>query len=309
MRQIPKGASSVVYEDGDVIIKQALPEAGRHYIERQAGGYDIVAELRESGQDIEVNLPALICIDEREIREKRINGVHLDSEIYDPLPRQQKDALAKQTASFLHALHQLRPSEKPKQSIRHIFDSLKNAPHTAKEVIDIFDYKLPDETARAIFDAEKYLRSTPISDEMHVMTHKDLRDQNMLYDEKEKKLGIIDFEMAGVDNVYWDFVPQAPGSIPSWDFIKRTVGFYNAVPDNPIKIDIEKVRNTLVYGTAHEIARVLKDEKERGKVTDLDVKNRAEMLTTKLEPILADAPPSPERPLKMGARMAHRLER
>ncbi|MCL2673148.1 MAG: aminoglycoside phosphotransferase family protein [Alphaproteobacteria bacterium] len=284
---IAKGAHSIVYEDGGTIIKQPLGESGGdYYIDKQAIGYDVVKELLESGQDIGVNLPGLISIDreKRRIVEKRINGVDLRTEVYDSLTERQKDAIAKQMALFLNSMHQLRKPQNPEHPIKHIFDSYKNCPNSAKEIIDAFKNKLSEKAQKPIIDAEKYLMAAPISDEIHVMTHKDLRNQNVMYDEKEQKLAVIDFELAGVGNIYQDFVPYAPASIISWDFTKRIVKSYNSIPDKkyPVAVDIEKVRNALVYGIAHEFARCQKMDDERGQNMNLSTEKRSRILEAML---------------------------
>jgi len=289
MKFISKGAHSIVYEDGDTIIKKA-GEIDHGYIKRQAAGYEVVKELIESGQDTCVTLPSLISIDKDkdEVTEKRINGIELTEKIYDRLSQEQKNGLARQMAVFLNSMHQLRQPKNKGELIRQKIKSSKNSLNSTAEFAAMFENRLPKETVRAISDAEQYILAAPTADEIQVMTHKDLRCQNILYDAKEGRLAVIDFEMAGVANIYNDFVPHAPCSITSWDFTKRIIGFYNSIPNKkyPMAIDIEKVRNTLIYGVAHELSRCLKMEKAEVRDIDTAVKKQIRLLEVTLSPLL-----------------------
>lgn len=296
---LTNGAGSNIYEDfdpihGDIIIKKSRYEPGsqkdKDYIEKQTLGYNLVQELLESGQDVGVDLPGLISIDEdkREIVEKRIDGVDFKTQVYESLSEKAKDTIAQQMALFLNSMHQLRQPQKPQNSIKQIFDRYKNDPSSAQQFLDVFEHKLSKRTEQMILDAEKYLITAKIDDELHVMTHKDLRGQNVMFNKNKQKLSVIDFEMASIANIYWDFVPQSPSSIISWDFTQRVVKYYNAIKNKkyPIEIDVEKVRNALVYGITHEYTRVLKWDKEHNPKDDL-VKNRAKILANKLAALLS----------------------
>ena len=129
--------------------------------------------------------------------------------------------------------------------------------------------------------AEQYLLTADISDEVIVMTHKDLRTSNIMYDESTGKIAVIDFELAGLDNVYHDFVAFAPASSMPWDFTKRVIDFYNKIPDKkyPININPEKVQNMLLYGAMHEFARCVRPEDIKN-TTKQDIDNLINRLET-----------------------------
>jgi thiamine kinase-like enzyme len=300
MRQfLTNGSDSNIYTDTDpvhgaIVIKQSRrdPESKKYndYIKTQTFGYNLIKELLDSGQEIGVNLPVLVSINEekREITEKRINGVDLKTEVYNSLTEQKKDAIARQMALFLNAMHQLRAPQDPKQSIKARFGNYENNPDSAEKFFAMFENKLSERTRKTILDAEECLLSAPISDEAHVMTHADLRTQNIMYDANTESLTVIDFDRAGINNIYFDFVPLAPSGVVSWDFTQRIIRHYNAIPNKkyPISIDAEKTRNAIIFGVAHEYSRILKINKERD--PNKDAGKAAKNLESRLSLLFAE---------------------
>ena len=296
---LARGAGSNVYLDtdevhGEIIIKESryLPgsQQDADYIAHQSRGYDIVNEIRKSGKDFGVVLPELINIidtpEYRAIVEKRISGVDFKDNVYAKITEEQKETAAHQMALFLNTMHQMRPPLRANKSIKHIFNSgcYRDDPKTTKQFEEVFEGHLGSEYINRIAVAEQGLLHSDVSDEVHVMTHRDLRNQNMMYDEKTGRLAIIDFEMVGVDNVYRDFVAASPASGMPWDFMRRVIKHYNAIPNKkyPISIDADKVKNALIYGVAHEYSRVLNGEKQHPDNKDMDIERRARIMENKL---------------------------
>ena len=296
---LARGAGSNVYLDtddvhGDIIIKESRYQPGSQkdidYISHQLRGYDVVNEIRKSGADFSVVLPELInVIDTPEyhaIVEKRICGVDFKGDVYAKLSEEQKETAAHQMAMFLNAMHQMYPPKPADKSIKHIFNSghYRDDPKTTKQFEEVFEGRLAPEYVKRIAAAEQALQHYDTSDEVHVMTHRDLRNQNIMYDENTGRVAIIDFEMAGVDNVYRDFVASSPGSSMSWDFTRRVIRHYNAIEGKkyPITIDEDKVKNAIIYGIAHEMSRVLNTEKRHPDNVGMDIKKRARLLENKL---------------------------
>jgi tRNA A-37 threonylcarbamoyl transferase component Bud32 len=291
---LTSGSASNVYEDnypdfGGVIIKESKNDGGAKYIEKQIVGYGVIRELLDSGRNIGVNLPMLISIDKEkgQIVEKRISGADLTFEIYEKLSNAQKNALAEKMAIFLNAMHRLRPAKPAQKSIKAIYDSNRNVPNSAQEFIECFEHKISPAFEDVIRGAENYLLKSDIADEVHVMTHRDLRDQNIMYDDKTGQISVIDFERAMVSNIYCDLVPVAPASIISWDFTSKIIDFYNKISEN--KLNKEKVRNALIYGIMHEYARCFKlfwekDFANMGKdERNKDMERRAKNIECRLE--------------------------
>lgn len=297
---LARGAGSNVYLDtddvhGDIIIKESRYQPGSQkdieYISHQLRGYDVVNEIRKSGIDFCVVLPELINVidtpEYRAIVEERISGVDFKGDVYAKLSEEQKETAAHQMALFLNTMHQMRIPKPADKSIKHIFNSgcYRDDQKTTKQFQDVFEGHLAPEYVKRIAAAEQALQHYDTSDEVHVMTHGDLRNNNIMYDENTGRVAIIDFEMAGVDNVYRDFVASAPGSSMSWDFTRRVIRHYNAIEGKkyPITIDEDKVKNAMIYGIAHERSRVLNGEKQHPDNKDMDIGRMARLMENRLD--------------------------
>ena len=287
MKVLSKGAHSTVFVDENepgIVIKKANNPESNSYLGRQQHGYDVINSIKAQGKDVGVMLPELVAIDDKEqtIREKIMSGVTFDSnnQTYSSLSEQQKNDIAKQMATFLSVMHS---SSECKPAQDSIINMRKDGPANAEEIIAKFEGRLPKIIVNKLKQAEEYLHTSDTSDEFVVMTHKDLRTSNLMYDANTNKLAVLDFELAGPDNVYRDFVAGAPASSMPWDFTKRVIDFYNQIPDKkyPITINPEKVQNMLLYGVLHEYARCIRPgDNEKATAQDLlRICNKLEMIT------------------------------
>lgn len=276
MQVLNKGAHSTVFVDENepgIVIKKANNPESNTYLKRQQHGYDIIESIKAHSKDLGVALPELVEINDKDqtIREKIVSGVTFDSanETYSSLSEQHKDDIAKQMATFLNAMHSSSECQPAQESI---INMRKDGPRNADEIIAKFEGRLPKHVVNKLKQAEEYLQASDKSDEFVVMTHKDLRTSNLMYDANTNKLAVLDFELAGPDNVYRDFIAGAPASSMPWDFTKRVIDYYNQIPDKkyPIKINPEKVQNMLLYGVLHEYARCIKPG-DNEKATEQDV--------------------------------------
>lgn len=273
MKIIGKGAHSVVYIDPtnpNIIIKQNNSVSGdRGYLKRQQTGYETIERIKKSGYATGVQLPTAIETNEQDgiqtIKEQRISGQTFDNEgrLWDSLTENQKKNTAKQMATFLVAMHsagEIKPADK---SIKTMFD--KSKLHSATDIINAYEGAMPQRLANKLLEAEQYLESTDISDEFHVLTHKDLRINNLMFDHETGQLSVLDFEMAGTDNIYRDFVAYASGSSMPWDYTRRVIAEYNAITPKkyPLKINPEKVQNMLLYAIMHEYSRNVTHEQNK----------------------------------------------
>ncbi len=270
---IGKGAHSSVYinpNKPDIIIKQNNSVAKDfNYIQRQIDGYNIIERIKNSGYEIGVQLPTLIDTKQTDteqiIIEKRINGKTFDNEgnTWHNLSQSQKNNIAHQMAKFLVAMHSsgdMRPADK---SIKSMFEQSKLK--TATDMINAFDGAMPKTLATKLLNAEKYLDSADLSDEIHVLTHSDLRVNNLMYDDKTEQLTVLDFELATQNNIYHDFIARASYSSMPWDYTQRVITKYNAIQNKkyPTKINPKKVQNMLLYAIIHEHARNMTPEQNK----------------------------------------------
>jgi hypothetical protein len=106
-------------------------------------------------------------------------------------------------------------------------------------------------------DIIKHFNERDTADEVTVMTHADIRSQNVLYCKEQKKLAVIDFELAKQRNIYHDFVPTAAASfcLP-YDMLFEIVCQYNqmAEPSN-IAVNVDKIKLLYQLGIFHEYGR------------------------------------------------------
>ena len=269
---IANGAHSGVYVDPkkpDEIIKQSKSNNGGSYIAQQKTGYDIIEQIKKSGYATGAQLPTLISISEingvPSIKEKRISGNTFDRDdmLWKSMDTRQKQNAAKQMAMFLVAMHSTGEIQQPKKSIKTMFDNSKLK--SATDMINAFDGAMPEILANKLKKAEQYLESTDISDEFHVLTHKDLRIQNLMYDKKTQQLSVLDFELAGTDNIYHDFIAFASSGSMPWGFTRLVIDEYNKIQPKkyPLKINPEKVQNMLLYAAMHEYSRNVRPEQNK----------------------------------------------
>ena len=264
MRQVlAKGAHSAVYiddENPNIIIKVPDPKDGA-YIQRQMKGFHLVDSIKEANVG-GVLLPELIEIKEEGgvscLYEKKLAGVCLGAPVWQGLSEVQKNNIARKIAVFLNSMHSCGSYESSNklQELVKSHSRLVNA----DEIIAQFDGTLPKNIEGQLRKSEAYLQGADKSDEVIVMTHSDMRSQNILYDAQTDNVAILDFELAKPDNVYRDFIPFAAASIGMpWDFTRRVIAYYNQLPNKkyPIHIDEKKVQNGLFYGAVHEYARCL----------------------------------------------------
>ena len=265
MKIIGKGAHSVVYIDPtnpNIIIKQNYSiSEDRGYLKRQQTGYETIERIKKSGYATGVQLPSVIETNEQDgvqtIKEQRISGQTFDADgrLWDGLTEKQKNNIAKQMATFLVAMHSTGDIKPADKSIKTMFD--KSKLHNANDIINAYEGAMPQKLANKLLAAEQYLDASDISDEFHVLTHKDLRINNLMLDQETGRLSVLDFEMAGIDNIYRDFVAYASASSMPWDYTRRVIAEYNAIQPKkyPLKINPAKVQNMLVYAIAHEYSR------------------------------------------------------
>lgn len=281
---LSKGAHSTVFTDDNepgMVIKENLGQDAR-YLERQLYGDNIIRTIKANYADTGVMLPEIIETknlgNKQIIKEKIIPGKDFNIDLYQSLSEEQKNNIAKQMAMFLNAMHQSFPIEAPKESIKNMTNGKLNS---ANDIIAKFAGTLPKNVETRLKQAEQYLITSDISDELIVMTHKDLRTANIIYDKDTGKLAVIDFELAGHGNVYRDFIPYSTSTSMPWDFTKRVIEYYNKIPNkkHPIKINQEKVKNMLVYALLCEIARATSPQ-DMQNTTEKDIKELYQMLKT-----------------------------
>lgn len=255
---IGRGNSSTVYKDNEGNIVKIPNWNTAEYISAQQHGFDIADKLKQFG--IDVNLPESISVDAENgiIKEKLVPGVAFNASVYKSLDDKTKDKLAKDLADFMIAMHSLEKPTKMCQNLKECMSRSKSRFATVDSILNGFDNKLPKYIDRKLRYSENAVyESNDIADTIFVMTHRDLRGPNVLYDKETNRLGIIDFELAGQQHIYTDFI-SSPTSF-HWEFMKKVIEYYNQmskleVGDARLVINPDKIKNLLICRTAQTIA-------------------------------------------------------
>ena len=195
-----------------------------------------------------VYIPRMLMHSENFIVEEYA-GEELTPDFYNKLNEHEQKAAANDLALLLFGLHNDNPAA----------DRVAPLEMMTEPTFDvIYAYMRPamnQEQQNMFQDLIQKFSQRDISDEIRVMTHGDLRSQNILYDIRKKRLAVIDFEGLLPRNIYHDFVPFAAASFGmSYRFLWDTINAYNSV-NGQEAIDIEKVRLLHCVGILHELGR------------------------------------------------------
>lgn len=311
------GSSSIAHLDKNnkFIIKEALDTKSNKkgaYITRQKAGYDIIDKIRESGQDYGVNLPDFlssvksITIDTNDtpyqsITETKMPGIILNTQQYNKLDDATKNKLALQLAKFMSVMHHInisRPATKKdrKKFLSFIFPKITSGMNNdiydeniVQKKFDKFIEQFKNKNLKKILRYAATVFSQDVGqDEFIVTTHRDLRWPNVLYDEKDKKLSVLDFEYANLSYIYSDFISK-PSSF-TWDFIQRIITQYNKIQKHetkPFYINAETVKKILICNITNQtVERIVNSEANNNSVKKTDPQTYKQIFVQKLEKLL-----------------------
>lgn len=177
-------------------------------------------------------------------------GAELTSELYEILSEDKKETISNDLAYFLFYLH-------TNNNIGDVLPLYMLNNPALEEVFSYFQTIFNENQKPYIAEKIKCFHSRNITDEISVMTHADIRSQNILYDEKQKRLAIIDFELIKKRNIYHDFVPFAAASFKlPYKMLFATVNKYNSISGNSaVSVDLNKVKLFHELGVFHEYGR------------------------------------------------------
>ena len=180
-------------------------------------------------------------------RIQKYGGEVLSQELYNQLTMKQKGKIAKDIAQYLWFVHE--------KSIENENNSLFDNEKVKIGQIDTYNYWSSEDMRSDILCWDKFLTKADRtmldklisdyeyrdkSDEIAVLTHGDLRFQNMLYDREKERLAIIDYELCHVRSLYRDLCPFCHSGLNE-DLITEIVKNYNGYA-NQLKFNIEKVK-------------------------------------------------------------------
>lgn len=197
-----------------------------------------------------INVPSTIKIGKDFVIEELVEGKEFFASVYEELPPIQKKKVAQDLAEFMNYTHQRTATGK----------NVKTHPNQQKRLSwkETYEYFAPVLTE----DEKKELqREIQIHEQQEaapeVLAFRDYRYANMLWDDRKKRLSIIDFDFTRQASVYEEFTPpSAAGARISYQFLRDVVNAYNHAPKKrQIFIDLETVRHNCFLGLYHEYAR------------------------------------------------------
>ena len=177
-------------------------------------------------------------------------GEEFTANLYDAMPEDDKNKVTDDFAYFFYYLHT--------NNNTGIVSSLQMfGKPTLEEALDYLQKVLDEKQKNYLQKQIKRFNDRNISDEISVMTHADIRSQNVLYDKKQSKLAVIDFELLGERNIYHDFVPFAAASFRlSYKLLSEIIGKYNLLSKNSnISVSGDKIKLFHILGVFHEYGR------------------------------------------------------
>lgn len=171
-------------------------------------------------------------------------GVDFTYEIYSSLSEAEQKKLAFDFATYLNFVHQKSFEQKPLLDLKFPGCKIGEISHIKPLGVKLESYikgKIPEEDYQKLQKILSDFEKRDVSDEINVIIHGDLRNQNILYDVTTKKLAIIDYELACSDNIYKDLCPCASSKL-SPQFLADVIRFYNEQPKKyPVRLDERKV--------------------------------------------------------------------
>ncbi len=204
----------------------------------------------------DVKIPKYVKIGKNFVVEKYL-GEELTYKLYDSLCDEEKDKIATDLAIFLCYLHQ----KDPQDSIGKLYQLDKP---TLEEVYDYINNYLVEEKRNDLRKKIEMFNKRDKEDEIIVITHADIRSQNLLYDKQTKSLAVIDFELLSAKNIYHDFVPFAAASFNlPYQLLYKMIDYYNEISN--YKVDVSKVKLFHELGIIHEYVRCAMYRKEARK--------------------------------------------
>ena len=197
-------------------------------------------------------------------------GEDLTEDVYRKLSQSQKLKIAKDFAEFLNFVHQKSFKEKAflNQKIRHAkigeIDKIDDCEPEHKpdlclsSLLKLFQPHISDKEYEHLENLCKTYLNRSKADEKIVMTHGDLRYQNVLYNQETQKLAIIDFESAKPRSLYRDFCPTVVSRLPK-DFLENVIYYYNKAPKKePLYVNPKKIKLFWKINYLHEHLRCAK---------------------------------------------------
>lgn len=229
------------------VLKIANKSEDVHWIEDQKRSYEnaSAALCKYSGN---MYIPKLLTAGDDYIVEEFAGEEFTRGFYYTCLDENERRQSAIDLASLLVCLHENSMLSEPMP-----LDLLKDPPLHA--IFDFMIGSMDQSKSSRFLDLINEFEKRDVHDEVSVLTHGDIRSQNILFNKNYNRLALIDFELLKTRNIYHDFVPFAAASYGcAYNFLWDTIDAYNSISSR-FRIDKGKVMMFHYLGILHEYGR------------------------------------------------------
>lgn len=217
------------------------------------------------GYDETIALPEILELGQRYTIEPYLGEPLTKKMYYFNLSNQEKNNIANQIGTFLNFLHQQK--QKNNKGNIEILSS-----HPLYSIHDIFNYFTPHLSPKENKTWEKRINlflTRDTSDEVETLTHGNIQTQNILYNTKNKKVAIVDWDTLKNRAQYHDFIPLSTFNLPYHLLKGITTTYNNAEKDTDIKINLQKLLLFHLLTTYYNFGcKALHDKEQKMKPTN-----------------------------------------
>lgn len=197
-----------------------------------------------------INVPNTLKIGRDFVVEELAEGKEFFNFVYQKLSPIQKKKVAQDLGEFISYSHQRTVTGKMAKLYPNQQDRI-----SWQDMYDYYEPVLTENEKKALRKEMKIHMQQKEAPE--VLAFRDYRFSNVLWDDKKKRLSVIDFGCTKNASVYEEFTSNAAGSTQmSYQFWADVINAYNHAPKkHSISIDLETVRHNCFLGIYHEFAR------------------------------------------------------
>lgn len=188
----------------------------------------------------QIVLPKVIEKSEDYLVQEKINGIPLTEEVYESLSLSEQQEIAKRIAHFFFILHQKTEKSIPVHPTNKII--LRNClKHFNVDELSLYK------------NCNSVLKKIPCSSRKSCLCISDLKANHVLYNPKDKQLGMVDFGTIHFDFAESEFVLKNPiRSHLSLQMMKEVIEAYNALQKTNL-ISLERIKSFLFLYALKEI--------------------------------------------------------
>ena len=202
-----------------------------------------------------ITLPKIEEYSDTFILQQKVEGIPLTKRVYDVLSEKEQEVIAYQLADFFIKLHK-------KVNFKKV---IKN---TKKNSFSKYNQLLDEDEKETLKKYKYLLKKNPLSETFPCLCITDLKAEHILYNKKNKKLGLVDFGSFHFSLPEDEFILKNPiRSHLSMKMLKNTIEAYNLKKGYPA-ISLKRIKAYLILFSVQEVYDCYK----KGKITQSEKK-------------------------------------